>query len=239
MTTTTRRPMRKSAIRWGVGALGVAAGAYGAYAAATYLRYGRTRANADAIDPMLDRFMPMYDVVERHRVRVDAPAEVTLAAAREMDLFQTPLVRAIFKARQLVLGSTADDQVRPRGLLASVESLGWTVLAEEPGREIVVGAVTQPWEPNPTFRPVPADAFAGFAEPNYVKIIWNLRADPLETTASVFRTETRAVATDVEARAKFRTYWAFLSPGISLIRRASLQPLRAEAERRARAGAYV
>jgi hypothetical protein len=40
--------------------------------------------------------------------------------------------------------------------------------------------------------------------------------------ASIFRTETRAVATDAVARAKFRRYWSFLSPGISLIRRAVL-----------------
>jgi hypothetical protein len=50
----------------------------------------------------------------------------------------------------------------------------------------------------------------------------------------MFRTETRALATDATARARFRRYWAFASPGIALIRRLSLRPLRAEAERRAR-----
>jgi hypothetical protein len=49
---------------------------------------------------------------------------------------------------------------------------------------------------------------------------------------SVFRTETRAVATDAFARAKFRRYWSFVSPGIWLIRRMSLGPLKRE-ERRA------
>jgi hypothetical protein len=51
---------------------------------------------------------------------------------------------------------------------------------------------------------------------------------------SIFRTETRAVATDPVARLRFRRYWSFLSPGIILIRRAMLAPVRAEAERRAR-----
>ena len=31
---------------------------------------------------------------------------------------------------------------RPKGLLAQTTLLGWGVLAEKPGREIVVGAVT-------------------------------------------------------------------------------------------------
>jgi hypothetical protein len=50
----------------------------------------------------------------------------------------------------------------------------------------------------------------------------------------VFRTETRATTTDPVSRAKFRRYWAFLSPGIILIRRMSLGLVKREAERRAR-----
>jgi hypothetical protein len=104
------------------------------------------------------------------------------------------------------------------------------VLAEIPGREIVVGAVTRPWEANVTFRGMPPEPFASFAEPGFVKIAWTLRADPDASGGSIFRTETRAVATDTVARAKFRRYWAFLSPGIILIRRASLAVVKADAE---------
>jgi hypothetical protein len=107
------------------------------------------------------------------------------------------------------------------------------VLAEEPGREIVMGAVTQPWLADVVFRALPPEEFAAFHDPNYVKIVWTLRADSVGPTESVFRTETRAVATDPVARAKFRRYWSFLSPGIILIRWALLAPLKADAERRA------
>jgi len=69
-----------------------------------------------------------------------------------------------------------------------------------------------------------------------VKIVWTLRADAIGANASIFRTETRAVATDPAARAKFRRYWSFLSPGIILIRWASLGPVKREAERRYRSG---
>ena len=66
-----------------------------------------------------------------------------------------------------------------------------------------------------------------------MKIVWTLRADPVNTAQSIFRTETRAVATDPEARRKFRRYWSFLSPGIIVIRWMTLGPLKADAERRA------
>ena len=41
------------------------------------------------------------------------------------------------------------------------------------------------------------------------------------------------MTTDPTARAKFRRYWSFMSPGIILIRWMSLGPLKADAERRA------
>jgi len=122
---------------------------------------------------------------------------------------------------------------RPTGLFALTQSLGWRVLAEVPGREVVMGAATRPWEANVTFRGVPPDEFAAFDEAGYVKIAWTLRADPLSPIESVFRTETRVIATDATARAKFRRYWSLVSPGIIAIRWVMLQPVKREAEREA------
>lgn len=224
----------RTAARWLAGGVGLAAGAYAANSALTWARYGQApNAPPDEQDPLLDRFMPAFEIVDRQSIRVSAPAATTLAAARDMELFEMPAVRAIVKTRELIFGSAADDRPRPRGMLAQTLSLGWVVLAEIPDREIVVGAVTKPWEANVIFRSVPPGHFEAFNEPEYVKIAWTLRADPMGETASVFRTETRAIATDEYARAKFRLYWACLSPGISLIRWISLAPLRAAAERRA------
>jgi hypothetical protein len=140
----------------------------------------------------------------------------------------------IFRTRELALRATPDDRPQPRGLVAATLALGWGLLAEVPDRELVIGAVTKPWEPNVTFRALPPDAFAAFREPGFVKIAWTLRVEPLDAQTAIFHTETRAVATDADARGRFRRYWAFASPGIALIRRLSLRPLARDAERRAR-----
>lgn len=210
-----------------------AAGAsYATYVAFTWLRYGHPRkARGDSADPLLDSLMPVYDVGDRHRIAVGASADVTLAAAREIDLNDSPIARVVFKARQLLARGKPDVADRPRGLVEGMKSIGWGVLAESE-HEIVMGAVTKPWEPEPVFRPLPPDEFTAFADPDHVKIVWTLRADPQPDGSSVFRTETRAVATDATARRKFRLYWAFLSPGIILIRVAMLPVVKAEAERR-------
>lgn len=216
-------------------AAGLAAGAYAAYVAIAWYRYGRAApaSTPDESDPLLDRFMPVYDVRGRHQIHVAAPAATTLAAAREMDLLQSPVVRAIIKARELILGATPDTRQRPQGLLAEMQALGWGVLADVPDREVVVGAATQPWKANVVFRALPPNEFAAFNEPGFVKIVWTLRADPVGADGSLFSTETRVVSTDATARARFRWYWSVFSPGMILIRWVSLGPLKAEAERRA------
>ena len=232
------RPWIRPAARVLAAGAGVAVGAYSAYVATSWYRYGRVpEADEGERDEWLDQFMPAFEIVERHQICVDAPAAVTLATACEQDLFNLPLVRTIFRMREIIFGATPDARLRPRGLLAAMQQLGWGVLAHVPGLEIVVGAVTKPWEPDVVFRGLPPNDYASFSEPGFVKIIWTLRADPLEDERSIFRTETRAIATDATARARFRRYWAFVSPGIALIRRLSLRPLKRDAERRARAAA--
>ncbi len=226
------------AARWSAMAGGAAALSYAVYVTATFVRYGKpSKSEGSKADTVLDIFMPSYDVVDRHSVRIAAPADVVLTAAAEMDIETCPVIRAIFKTREFILRSESDSTIRPRGLLAQTQSLGWRVLAELPGREFVVGAITKPWEPNPVFQGLAPDEFAKFQKPGYVKIAWTLRADTVGNNESIFRTETRAVATDAEARMKFRRYWSFLSPGIIAIRSVTLPVVKVEAERRWQANA--
>ena len=216
--------------------LGAGAAAYAAFVGAMWLRYGHATAPAEAeADPLLDVFMPKYEIAERHHVSVGAPAAGTFGALMDMDLEQSLLIRAIFKGRELLLGAEPDTKDRPRGLVAITKELGWVVLADVPGREIVMGAVTRPWEPNVVFRGIPPEHFAAFNEPDYVKIVWTLRADAVSLHSSIARSETRAVATDASAQHKFRWYWSRFSAGIILIREVSMRLVKREAERRAMA----
>jgi hypothetical protein len=225
--------LTRSASKWLAAGIGLAGASYATYVAATWFRYGKVkRARNEDPDALLDEFMQTYETGERHKICVAAPAEITLSAAADADFDSNALIRGIFKGREWILRSRPDAAVRPRGILARTKSLGWGVLAELPGREIVMGAVTRPWDANPVFKALPPNEFAAFQEPGYVKIAWTLRADPAGNGESIFRTETRAIATDPEARRKFRMYWSLLSPGIIAIRRAMLPAVKAEAQRR-------
>jgi hypothetical protein len=216
----------------------LAAGAAGAallglgYVGLAWARYGRDPLADATGDPLIDAFLPDPEVRERHHTVVAAPADLTWAAAQDLDFRDSALVRAIFRGRELLMRAGSNPREEAGTFLQQVQALGWRRLAEEPGRELVLGAVTRPWEANVVFRGLEPDEFRTFAEPDYAKIVWSLAVEPAGAR-SVFTTETRVATTDAGARRKFRRYWALMSPGILMIRRESLRLVRREAERRA------
>jgi uncharacterized protein YndB with AHSA1/START domain len=222
-------------LRYGAAAAGAGVLGFGAYSALAWARYGHVDPTRHPRDELLDRFLPNPEVDEYHHLKVGAPAAITLAAAKELDLQRSPIAKAIFWLRAIP-ALLRGEPFRPqgsRGIVAETLGLGWGVLAEEPDREIVVGAYTQPWHEQVTFHPLPPEQFAGFNQPGYVKIAWTLGAEPLGPNTSLLVTRTRAVATDPQSRKRFRRYWAPMSAGIILIRYAGLPLMRREAERRA------
>jgi hypothetical protein len=223
------RALRKAGRVMGVGA-GAAALVGLSYMGITWYRYGKVKRHGPR-DPLLDRFMPKYEVRETHETEVAAPAEVTYEVAHDIDLHRSTIVRAIFTGRELLMGAEHANHDQPPGFLAEVLRLGWRVLAEEPGHEIVLGAVTQPWQANVVFRGLPPEEFTEFSEPGYAKIVWCLAVEPVGPDRSRFRTETRVVTTDPASRSRFRQYWSVVSPGVLLIRYETLRLVRREAER--------
>jgi hypothetical protein len=218
-----------------LGAAGFAALSYAGYVSATWARYGRQPRRSPP-DPVLDRFMPEYEVAERHELPVHAPVDVTFLAARDLDPNRSPIVRAIFAGRSLLMGARPAPEAEPAPLLENVLKLGWGILEEVPGRKIVLGAVTRPWNADVVFESLAPDAFAAFDRPDYAKIVWTIEAEAVDADTSIARTETRVSTTDPRARERFRRYWAAVSPGIRLIRREMLRLLRKDAERMWHAG---
>jgi hypothetical protein len=221
--------------RCGAAAAGAGVLGFGAWSALAWARYGQVDPRRHPPDELLDRFLPNPEVDEYQHIKVRAPAAITLAAAKETDLQSAPVAKAIFWLRA-VPALLRGEPFRPqgsKGIVAETLGLGWGVLAEVPDRQIVIGAYTQPWHEQVTFHPLPREEFARFDQPGYVKIVWTLGAEPLGPNTSLLATRTRVVATDPEARRRFRRYWAPMSAGIILIRYAGLPRMRKEAERRA------
>jgi hypothetical protein len=193
------------------------------------------RSESGRAPALIDAYLPAFDVRDYRATRVAAEPAAAYAAFRSLDLKRSRLVRLLFSIR------TLPEWFRERrsvsnppyaSFLDEALAVGWTILEEAPGRELVVGAVTQPWAPVVRFHGLPAAEFVEFAQPGFTRIAWSIAARPAEPGMTELVTETRVAATDPVSRKRFRRYWFFVNPGIRLIRILSLRLIRRDLERR-------
>ena len=187
---------------------------------------------------LINEQLPRYDFRDAYQVVILATPEAVYQALMQRDFLRLPLIHAFFAIRELpvrawrrVTGGPAPASV-PRATLADLTKIGaFTVLAERPGRELVLGSVGRPWRPDyePTY--VSASAFAGFQEPGFAKIAWSWIVKPLGSGQSLLATEWRTQLTDDEARARVRRDWTVASKGVRLLARVGLARIKADCER--------
>ncbi len=180
----------------------------------------------------LQRFIPHPDVRERFETTIRAPSTLVMDVAGEFDMQSLPAVKLIFTLRERLTRAARTVPRKPQGILEETRSLGWGLLAEQPGRFVVCGATCQPWLANVAFSAVAPDEFVAYAQPDQVKIAWTLEAAEIGPGLTRFGQETRVVATDELARNRFRRYWRWARFGIIAIRLLMLPAIRKAAERR-------
>lgn len=177
---------------------------------------------------LLDRYLPAFDVRDCHEGVVAAGRERAYAALRGLDLERSRPVRALFFLRTLPerLRGGGRRGARARAFIDSALEQGWRILEEEPGRQLVMGAVTRPWEPVVRFRGLSGAEFAAFAEPGFARIAWSIAAAEAGPGRTRLAIETRVQTTDPASRRKFHRYWLVFGVGIRLIRVFGLAEVR-------------
>lgn len=190
---------------------------------------------------LLDEFLPRYDHAVVHAQVFRAPPDECLAAALAMDIFRAPLIRALIDVRGLPqrlrdgLGGhgTEPGASRRTFRLLDMTRIGWIVLGETPGVEMVLGQVGRPWEPTASLpdTPLSPDQFVAFDQPGFAKIAVGVRAVPYGRSSSVLTMETRVALTDDASRRRFRRYWLVIGPFSHLVRRTALRLLASELAR--------
>lgn len=171
---------------------------------------------------LLDELLPTCDRREIHQRRMAAPQDATWAAVRETETGELKVTAALMALRSLGRSRHGSAPV-----LRSFERMGFRVLAEEPGREIVIAGIGRFWTPSGGLRRVDGrEHFLSFAEPGYAKTAFNFLLDD-----GVLSTETRIAGTDARATRLFGLYWLAVRPGSGLIRREWLRAIDRRAAR--------
>ena len=182
----------------------------------------------------LDQLIPAPRLLERDHVDVAADPVRAWERVRDGDLATSPLVRALFTLREIpdrLAGRHPDARLRLDDLASTPERPGFQVLVEEPPVEVAVGAIGKVWKPEIPFVHVPdAAAFAGFAEPDYVRVAWAVRVERRGPDVTRIELELRVDATDEAAWRKFRAYFLLIGPASRFIRRSGLKAIAHDVE---------
>jgi hypothetical protein len=187
---------------------------------------------------LIDGFVPKSDVFERHESMVRADAATAYRVIRTLDFARSPVVRGLFLLRgipaMLRRGQRRNGEIpytTPHLGLEDVLGFGFVVLAEEPGVEIVLGAVGRFWRPRGDIIRIQPEEFESFDRPGFAKGAMNIRVEPAGDGLTRIVTETRVRCTDARSRRSFLRYWRVIGPFSALIRRRMLAMARAAVER--------
>lgn len=176
---------------------------------------------------LLDRYLPRWDLRDRHEGTVRAGQARAYEALRSLDLERPLVIRALFFIRTLPERWRGQSRPRiPRPFLESALEAGWRILEEDYGRELVMGAVTKPWESVVRFRSLSGPEFIAFDEQGWAKIAWSISAEETTPGRTRLAIETRVLTTDEASRRTFQRYWGAFGFGIRLIRVFALAEVR-------------
>ncbi len=188
--------------------------------------------------PLIDRYLPRYQFVERHALRVQAAPADLLELAADPAVHEDPFIARCIALREAPArllarwGGPARLPQRPFGLA------DFTFL-ERSGDEIAFGLAGRFWQADyGLVRFDDPQAFAQAGTPQFdgaARLVLNFTARPLQGGGTLLSTETRVHCPDAAARLRFTPYWLLIRPVSGWIRRRILRRLEAAASAAAQA----
>lgn len=186
-------------------------------------------------DTLLDQLIPTCDAASRHTIRVAADPARVYDVIRHADLARPWLVRVLMALR---LGPAwLAARLGGHGLRESasdswpsVGPVSFTVVAEAPGQEIVLGIMGRFWTPTGCLVHATEADLRQLPPPGLAQGFWSFRVEP-SGSGTLLSTETRVRCGDPVTRRHFARYWCLIRPGSALIRVSVLRSVRRQAER--------
>ena len=184
----------------------------------------------------LDEFAPAWQFQEINEIPIHAQPDRIYQAIVSVTAAEIPLYRTLAWIRR-GLATGPENILNPPDhdpLVAVAARTTFLKLAEEPGREFVMGTVVL--APPGIRLPLGSEpeSFKTLTQPGYAKATVAFRIEPGGPEWYRLRTETRVFGTDQESVSRFAKYWRVIRPGSQLIRIMWLRAIKVRAEARVR-----
>jgi hypothetical protein len=169
---------------------------------------------------LIDEFLPKFDFVETHDIEIRASAETVFGVMDEVDLCESPIIRALFFLRGLPNGHLR---------LKDLKKSKFEILGIEKNKELLLGLAGKFWTLRGEMQDVNADNFREFDKKGFAKAVRNFSVEG-SGNESRLTTETRVCCLDDASRKSFGFYWTFIQPFSGLIRNEMLKIVKKKAE---------
>ena len=189
---------------------------------------------------LIDDYLPEYHAREYHEATVHAAGTRVYAALRTADFGESLVVHvllglrglpALFAEHRSLPGRMRIDE-SPRTLTLDAFSRGgFHLLAEEPGRELLIGLVGRFWTLSGGLVSTDAGRFRQPLPAGMAKAAWNFTVEEISPGRARLATETRVFCSDGASLRAFRCYWIVVRPFSGMIRRFMLRAVKRAAER--------
>lgn len=176
---------------------------------------------------LLDEFAPTWTVRSRHAVEVSAPVERTFAAVEHADFSSSRVIGVLMGLR----GFGRPNRPVGNSLVERMIENGFTLLAQNPGLEVVFGIAGQFWKPSGGRVKLSAEEFRGFSREGFARAAFHFRVEAAHAGRSRLLTETRVMTFGPSATRRFGIYWALVGPFSGWIRHEMLKCIKRDAER--------
>jgi len=180
----------------------------------------------------LDEFAPAYQFSEFHRIHISASRDRVYRAVKEVTAAEILFFRTLTWIRRL--GRPGPESVldapEHQPLIQVATRTSFLTLADDPGRELLVGTVVLAPAGDGAMPEPTSEWFKALDAPGFAKAMMNFRFEDAGSQACLLTTETRVFATDASAQRRFAAYWRVIYPGSSLIRRMWLRAIKRRAE---------
>lgn len=157
------------------------------------------------------------------------------AALLSAPLASSLVVRALLQLRSLpsrLLSGTLGNVGSTYVTLGDTIRSGFFLVDEQPGREMVLGAVGRFWKMRGGMKCGATIEDLDPIPPGNAAALWNFRV-VRNGNGSTLHTETRIRCADAASRRSFRRYWFVVRPFSALIRREMLRSIKRFAEEEA------
>ena len=185
---------------------------------------------------IIDRFMPVFDAVERHEITIEAAPDQVLRHLWEFDFGSIPLVKILLGLRGLpayLFKPQTRNLSRQPMTLDALKNFGFVELVIDHDNEVVLGVTGKFWQPVNNIESTTSTDYRAPVPPGLARAIWNFSVSPT-SPGTILATETRIHCGDRSSRWKFRSYWCLVRPFSGLVRILILRAIRRSCETRGR-----